>query len=220
MQGPKLQAPYIENLDKEEKAALFKEEIPSLYPPFPQGTKVGTQDLPDAAALELIDKSRYFADFFRYSGYYQPAKQNDAVLHLERYSDRFRRVEGRRRLYEEIVEPSPRIFPEELLSGLIAQQETGPRRKAHKGFHSSQSLAKSRETILTIVDERVANNALSQPQGPDPEGEEEPPEDDDEEEEPEVEEEELSEADDYTELYGDDDEGGGEVFGDDDEDVF
>jgi len=138
-------------------------------------------------------------------------------LHVERYSDRFRRLEGRRGLFEEIVDPSCLLFPEELLSGL--SQSTVPRRKGHQGFKSSKALAKSRETLSVPVDERAATLVITQPQGPEPEVEEDPEEDHSQDEE-EPADEEMSEADDYTELYSDDDEGGGDVFGAEEEDIL
>lgn len=81
---------------------------PPLYPKyanFPAPPKLTAYD------KATVEKGRNLAEHFRYSGYYVT---KELVSGVERYTDQYRRQEGKRDAYDEI-EPSTEIFPRELL---------------------------------------------------------------------------------------------------------
>lgn len=63
---------------------------------------------------ELVERARFLGEYFHYSGYYV-TKRVKFNADYERYSDRYRKIEGRKNFYDEIAKPSPLLFPRELL---------------------------------------------------------------------------------------------------------
>lgn len=209
---PKILPLGLSEEDKKNKALadLGKEkDAPSLYPPFPTHKLAPKTELL-ASDQWLIEKSRFYGDFFRYSGYYQTQDAHSAGQ--QRYSDQYRRIEGQRGLFDEIVEPSLLVFPPELLGNLTKRPPT-----IHSAtqFLTSKSLANSlklpgKGDVDNLAGRLIKNQTAD-------EG------DEDEDDNEDIEESEQEEDDfggDYAEYYEDDDENDGLAFGDDDEDVL
>jgi hypothetical protein len=206
-------------VDKVLLANLNKDEAPELYPALPEDCLVGKAAPPSARGKEVIEKARFLGDFMRYSGYYQ-SSQSKRLKVTGRYSDRFRRIEGRRDLFDEIVEPSLLVFPPELLSGVARASAT-----LHDSpqFLTSESLAKAH--AMPRHRESAEDSARSLVERPDEgdeakEGKEKGSDDDEEEEEVNLDDDDEEDDDDYAQQHEDDDEDGAEAFGNDDEDMM
>lgn len=112
-------------LSEEAKSVLLmkhrEEPPPELFPTIPED-RFPKPPVVHVKDKSLINKQRFLSDFFRYSGYYQVG--DERTQNVERYSDRYRRIEGQRGLFDEIVEPSLKIFPADLLKGMPKKPPT------------------------------------------------------------------------------------------------
>lgn len=167
------------------------EKPPELYPPIPN---FPVPPAIDATHKALLDKSRGFNDFYRFSGYNVAKKQG---LDVERYTDRYRRIPGRRDFFDEQGAPSTQVFPKELIT-----QEDRSRKATMAPYELSATalMALAGDSFLDNVD-MLVRSKISRPDDID---DAEKDEDEDDEKKREGDEEEE-----YQEFEDDEDEMGG-----------
>jgi len=184
---------------------LLHQKTPdALYPSF---------DIPAPMILTkhdeaLVQKARYLSDVSRFSAYYQPSELW-ASTSVMRYSDRYRRIEGR----GTIIEPNARIMPKELLgkrsrgvssSAVKNAASTVQKKRMLKGPTSSAAMEKSIQNMLKAFEKRETISAKQEPVDEEFQDEEEEQVSDDSDN-------------DYGQNYEDDDEDGNDAFEDDDD---
>jgi len=226
------------------------DQPPPLYPPreLPQPTPLTQTD------KELVERSRFLSETMKYSGYYvvpsgaasrslpshissstaEAGQQQVYTPAFERYSDRYRKILGKKNFYDEISQPNPHLFPPELLSAKHRIRSTTIFASKAQ-FLSSKTLANEVARLVAAGSSMPINDAATQRQtaagdriaaggeGVDEEDEdEERPrrrgEDEEEEEDQQQEMDEDSDdmdGGDYTGNYYDDDENDDDAFGDD-----
>lgn len=111
-----------------------QDDVPQKFPPRPDMPKPVDLTLSEK---ELVERSRFLSETFKYSGYYVvPDASRTKLLHqhglvsssfapdsgstqiytptFERYSDRYRKILGKKNFHSEIAHPNPHLFPVEL----------------------------------------------------------------------------------------------------------
>jgi len=165
---------------------------------------------------------------------FSPPVQQIYTPQLERYSDRYRKILGKKSFYDEIPNPNPYLFPPELLSSKH-QIHSSSTFTSKVQFLSSRTLANEVARLVAasasvpvnqVGGERMDLSGSGGAAGADDErkdglagDEKENEEEEDEqaqEHQPESDQEE--EGGDYVNDYADDDEDGGDAFGDDGDD--
>lgn len=134
----------------------------ALYPPFdiPPPMQLNQQD------QELVQKARYLSDVSRFSAYYQPSEMW-ASTSVMRYSDRYRRIEGR----GPIIEPNARLMPKELLGKRLRGMNNAinkasaqiQKKRMMKGPMSSAAMERSIQNMLTAFEKRETISAKREP---------------------------------------------------------
>lgn len=119
---------------------------------------------------ELAERSRFLNEHFRYSGYYvmkendqhQADKERDAPEN-QRYTDRYRRIPGRKTFVDEIHRPSKLLFPDELLSlsRSFRHHENADSFASRAVFLSSRSLAQHVQRLLATNKQSGAGAAAT-----------------------------------------------------------
>ncbi len=195
---------------------------PEIYPPIENFPRPPVID--DPKLIKLIECSRFLTDHFQYSGFYLVPTRSKSSENISsrRYSDRYRRIKGKRNFFDEINQPSAALFPSELLRGQKRSAEIDRFFACRRNFLSSTAEILDRAKKLTkkIKIENENGNAEEE------EGEEKEPAEIDEEakgrdrasgdeESENLSDSEVDEMDggDYLEQYEDDDDEGDGDYG-------
>jgi len=112
-------------------------EAPERYPPLPNLPV--PPSVVSASDRDYLDFAHYLHESLHYSGYYLKPKQKQSI-HIHRYSDRYRRIQGKRQFTDEISIPSPHLFPPELFSQFTKELSSS---LTHRGLRSSYKSYKS-----------------------------------------------------------------------------
>jgi len=144
-------------------------------------------------------------------------------MDVDRYSDMYRKKEGKRDLFDELKSPSTQIFPGELFVGLTPRNSQRGSNLFYGVDYLSATSDFFNEQVEALYQAHVhlhsqqMDTSVAPKEGKEEEDKKEEEEETVEKMEDEEEAEEVEEEGDYTEQHADDDEDGGETaFGKDD----